>query len=115
MDTALPTDAASWRSRITRRRLLPSAVAGAGGLGLAACGAGSTGTGAGTTPSGQTGAGQKLSGAFEFWQPWPIEQPTHGGPIGWKQLSENYNLRGGPKVAVVTPSGNINEAVQARL
>jgi ABC-type glycerol-3-phosphate transport system substrate-binding protein len=49
--------------------------------------------------------GQKLQGTIEFWQPWPIEQPTHGGPIGWKQLMDNYNMKGGPKINMISPAG----------
>ena len=68
---------------------------------LAACGVGGAPSGAG-----QSAGGQKLTGSFEFWQPWPIEQPTHGGPIGWKQLSENYNMKGGAQVKMISPAGN---------
>ena len=94
----------------TRRSFVAASAAGAGALALAACGTGS-GT-SGSSGSGQQAGGQKLTGRFEFWQPWPIEQPTHGGPIGWKQLMENYNLRGGPQLGIVTPTGNFDQVVQ---
>ena len=87
-------------NRVTRRSFGAGAVA-AGAAALAACGVGAGGSGAG-----QAAGGQKLQGTFEFWQPWPIEQPTHGGPIGWKQLMDNYNARGGPKIIIVSPAGN---------
>lgn len=84
-------------------------LAGAGG-GLAAVLAGACGP----TPAGQptSGGGQQLTGTFELWQPWPIEQPTHGGPRGWKQLMDGYNAKEGPKVQITTPSGNLETAVQ---
>ncbi|HEX2185984.1 MAG TPA: extracellular solute-binding protein [Chloroflexota bacterium] len=64
-------------------------------------------------PSGQPAAGSsQLSGTFELWQPWPIEQPTHGGPIGWKQLMDGYNAKGTPKVNIQTPSGDFNTVIQ---
>ena len=69
---------------------------------LAACGVTGGPSGAG---GGATSGGQKLTGTFEFWQPWPIEQPTHGGPIGWKQLSEAYNKMEGPRVTILSPAG----------
>jgi ABC-type glycerol-3-phosphate transport system substrate-binding protein len=83
---------------VTRRALF----AGAGGgvaAALAACSPSSGGTG------GQGTGGTKLTGTFEFWQPWPIEQPTHGGPIGWKQLMDGFNGLEGPKVTIVSPAG----------
>ena len=84
------------------RRTFASVGAAAASVGvLAACGAGGAPSGAG-----QAASGQKLSGSVEFWQPWPIEQPTHGGPIGWKQLSENYNMKGGAQVKMISPAGN---------
>ena len=52
---------------------------------------------------------------FEFWQPWPIDQPTHGGPIGWKQLSEAFNSTTTNKVQVSTPAGDYIAAVQAAI
>src|SRR5688500_750270 len=87
------------RTLRTRRRLFALGSLGAGAAWLSACGAA-----AGPSGAGQSAGGQKLTGTFESWQPWPIEQPTHGGPIGWKQLSENYNLRAGPTVKVLTPA-----------
>ncbi len=56
-------------------------------------------------PAGPEQSGARLSGTFELWQPWPIDQPTHGGPVGWKQLMDAYNAKGGPKVDIVTPPG----------
>ncbi len=88
---------------------MSAAGAAAGAAALAACGA----TGGTSGGGGQQAGGAKLTGTFEFWQPWPIEQPTHGGPIGWKQLSENYNKKEGPRVNISTPGGNLNEKVQA--
>ncbi|HEV2121510.1 MAG TPA: extracellular solute-binding protein [Chloroflexota bacterium] len=94
---------------ISRRSLAKTAASGLGLALLAACGASEA------TPRADTGGAQattkKLSGSFEFWQPWPIEQPTHGGPIGWKQLMDGFN-KGDVKANIVTPSGNLNEAVQ---
>jgi len=83
--------------RTTRRAFVAGATSGAA-VALAACGIG------GGSQTSQP-ASSKLSGSFEFWQPWPIEQPTHGGPIGWKQLMDNYNLKGGPKMDILTPGG----------
>jgi ABC-type glycerol-3-phosphate transport system substrate-binding protein len=61
---------------------------------------------AGQGPAGSPQPTQgKLTGTFELWQPWPIDQPTHGGPVGWKQLMDAYNAKGGPKVDIVTPPG----------
>src|SRR5689334_1509850 len=88
-------------SQLSRRRVLAAGAGGAGTVLAAACApSGSQTGGAGV------GAGTGKTGAFEFWQPWPIEQPTHGGPIGWKQLAENFNARGGPTINVVSPAGN---------
>ena len=84
---------------ITRRTVV-SGLLGAGAGALAACGVGGASSGAGQAPG-----GQKLQGTIEFWQPWPIEQPTHGGPIGWKQLMDNYNMKGGPKINMISPAG----------
>ena len=92
-------------SRLSRRALFAGGASAVGVTFLAACGAGGP-TGAPAT------TGQTLSGSFEFWQPWPIEQPTHGGPRGWKQLMDAYNAKGGPQANIMTPSGNLNEAVQ---
>jgi multiple sugar transport system substrate-binding protein len=86
---------------VSRRAFVGGAGSAAGAALLAACGAGGTQTGG----AGQAG-GTKLTGTFEFWQPWPIEQPTHGGPIGWKQLSEAYNKLEGPRITVISPAGN---------
>ena len=86
---------------ISRRSFVASGAAVVGTGALAACGVGGAPSGAG-----QSAGGQKLTGTVEFWQPWPIEQPTHGGPIGWKQLSENYNMKGGPQVKMISPAGN---------
>src|SRR5215207_3560219 len=86
-------------NQATRRTVL-SGTLGLGASALAACGVGGAPSGAGQAPG-----GQKLTGTFEFWQPWPIEQPTHGGPIGWKQLMDNYNARGGPRLNIVSPAG----------
>ncbi len=84
----------------TRRRMISSLCGMAGTIALA-CGTGPAATPAGT---GQAG-GQKLTGSFELWQPWPIEQPTHGGPIGWKQLMDGYNSKGSVRVNISTPAG----------
>ena len=86
-------------SGVTRRTVLSGVVSGGAGA-LAACGVGGAPSG-----GGQAQGGQKLTGTFEFWQPWPVEQPTHGGPIGWKQLMDNYNMKGGAKVNMVSPAG----------
>lgn len=56
--------------------------------------------------TGGAGAVPKSLNGFEFWQPWPIDQPTHGGPIGWKQLSEAFNATTTNKVHVSTPAGD---------
>ena len=88
-------------SRVSRRGVLWAGPGGAGAALAAACApSGSQTGGAGA------GAGSGKTGAFEFWQPWPIEQPTHGGPIGWKQLAEHFNAKGGPTINVVSPAGN---------
>jgi len=67
-----------------------------------------------TTPAVAVSPSRPLNG-FEFWQPWPIEQPTHGGPIGWKQLSEAFNSTTTNKVQVSTPAGDYIAAVQAAI
>ncbi|MBI3969889.1 MAG: extracellular solute-binding protein [Chloroflexi bacterium] len=95
-------------NRISRRSLIAGATSAAGVVLAAACGAGP----GPSSPAGQPAGGQKLTGTFELWQPWPIEQPTHGGPIGWKQLMDGYNSKGGPKVNITTPAGNFNTGVQ---
>lgn len=84
------------RQTITRRRMLTLAAGAAAPLALAACGQ--------RGPAPTTG---KVEGSFEFWQPWPIEQPTHGGPIGWRQLMDGFNERytGRIKVIILTPGG----------
>ena len=84
--------------QISRRRVLAGAGGGVAAVLASACSA---------APSGQPAAsgGQKLSGTFEFWQPWPIEQPTHGGPIGWKQLMDGFNGMGDLKVNIISPAG----------
>ena len=89
--------------QVSRRGMLRAGLGGAGALVVAACapGGGQTG-GAGGAGA---GAGAGKTGTFEFWQPWPIEQPTHGGPIGWKQLSDDFNAKGGPTVNVISPAG----------
>jgi ABC-type glycerol-3-phosphate transport system substrate-binding protein len=87
--------------KVSRRSVVGTAGSGLGAGILAACGVGTSAPR--TEPGG--GASGRLSGTFEFWQPWPIEQPTHGGPIGWKQLSENYNAKGGPRVNIISPAG----------
>ncbi|MDQ3699547.1 MAG: extracellular solute-binding protein [Chloroflexota bacterium] len=91
--------------QISRRRVLAGAGGGVAAVFASACGA---------APAGAPAAsgGQKLTGTFELWQPWPIEQPTHGGPIGWKQLMDGYNAKEGPKVQITTPAGNLETAVQ---
>jgi ABC-type glycerol-3-phosphate transport system substrate-binding protein len=66
------------------------------------------------TPGGAGAVPKSLNG-FEFWQPWPIDQPTHGGPIGWKQLSEAFNATTTNKVQVTTPAGDYIAAVQASI
>ncbi|CAA9216958.1 MAG: hypothetical protein AVDCRST_MAG77-512 [uncultured Chloroflexi bacterium] len=87
----------------TRRTVVGAGGASVAALALAACGAS---TGGSTVGQGQQAGGSKLAGTMEFWQPWPVEQPTHGGPIGWKQLSENYNAKGGARITMVSPAGN---------
>jgi ABC-type glycerol-3-phosphate transport system substrate-binding protein len=89
---------------VSRRHVMRLGAAGIGAA-LAACAPGQ-----GTRPGAQTGT--KLSGTFEFWQPWPIEQPTHGGPIGWKQLMDAFNSKSDVKVTILTPAGNLEQAVQ---
>src|SRR5918994_811321 len=74
------------RTSRTRRGMLALGPLGAGAAWLTACGAATAPSGAGQSP--------------------------HGGPIGWKQLSENYNMKGGPTVKVLTPAGNLETAVQ---
>ena len=86
--------------RTSRRTVIAGAASSAGAFALAACGAGQ-----GTPQPAQQAGGGKLTGTFELWQPWPIEQPTHGGPIGWRQLMDGFNARGDPKVTIQTPAG----------
>ncbi|HEX2516223.1 MAG TPA: extracellular solute-binding protein [Chloroflexota bacterium] len=92
---------------ISRRRALAGGGGGVGALLASACAAGPAGQ-----SGGGSGSGSKLTGSFEFWQPWPIEQPTHGGPIGWKQLMDGFNAREGPRAQISTPSGTLETAVQ---
>lgn len=78
-----------------------------------ACATGNPAAPATTAPA--PGAATKPVNGFEFWQPWPIDQPTHGGPIGWKQLSEAFNSTTTNKVQISTPSGDFIAAVQAAI
>jgi ABC-type glycerol-3-phosphate transport system substrate-binding protein len=93
---------------VSRRVLLAGGASVTGVMLLAACGAGS-----GPTP--EAAGGQKLAGGFDLWQPWPIEQPTHGGPIGWKQLMDGFNAKGGPKVNISTPAVGPGETFELKL
>ena len=53
--------------------------------------------------------------AVLHYEPWPIAQATHGGPVGYKHLMDDFNAAkpGGYTVSVVTPPGkNFYEALQ---
>ena len=99
-------------ARPTRRSLFTAAAGGiglTGALALASCGTAATSTGE------PASGGQKVTGSFDLWQPWPIEQPTHGGPIGWKQLMDGYNAKGGAKVDISTPAVGPGEDFNVKL
>ncbi len=46
----------------------------------------------------------------EHWEPWPIDQPTHGGPVGYKHLQDAFNQAkpGGYTVQTITPPSPTN-------
>lgn len=94
-------------NRTSRRTVLVGAVHGVAAVVASACGAAQS-----TQPAGGT---QKLTGSFELWQPWPIEQPTHGGPIGWKQLMDGFNALGGAKCDIQTPAVGQGENFQLKV
>src|SRR5438093_5704298 len=95
-------------SALSRRALLAGGASVTGVTLLAACGAGGA-----VAPA--AGGSQKLSGSFDLWQPWPIEQPTHGGPIGWKQLMDGYNGKSTSKVNISTPAVGPGESFELKV
>ncbi|MGI8914646.1 MAG: ABC transporter substrate-binding protein [Chloroflexota bacterium] len=48
------------------------------------------------------------------YEPWAIDQPTHGGPVGYQHLQKAFNQASpnGYKVNTVTPPGKFYEALQ---